>query len=139
MNVKIINYTTQNNNFRLKYAKSGDAGLDLVAVSIEETNKYIEYDTGVAVEIPNGCVGLAFPRSSISKYDLLQCNSVGVIDSGYRGTIRFRFKRLGPDIYQIGDKIGQLVILDIPSISLNIVTMLSDSERGTGGFGSSGQ
>lgn len=74
------------------YAKPGDAGLDMTAISINITDNYIEYDTGIAVEIPEGYVGLLFPRSSISKYDLSLANSVGVIDSGYRNSIKFRFK-----------------------------------------------
>lgn len=76
-----------------KYAKVGDAGLDLTAVSVryDEEDDYIEYDSGVSVEIPEGYVGLVFPRSSISNYDLRLTNSVGVIDSGYRNTIKGRF------------------------------------------------
>lgn len=64
------------------YAKEGDAGMDLVATSVDHSNEhYIEYGTGLAVEIPEGYVGLIFPRSSNSKKDLQLCNSVGVIDS----------------------------------------------------------
>ena len=77
-----------------KYAHSTDAGMDLVAVSMNETDKYIEYDTGIAIEIPKGYVGLVFPRSSVSKLDLVQANSVGVIDSSYRNSIKVRFKKL---------------------------------------------
>ena len=77
-----------------KYAKHGDAGMDLVAVSVEidEKDDTISYDTGIAVEIPDGYVGLVFPRSSICKKDLILSNSVGVIDSGYRGSIKAKFK-----------------------------------------------
>lgn len=62
------------------YSKPGDAGMDVTAVSVRETEDFIEYDTGLAIEIPKGYVGLLFPRSSNSKYDLQLCNSVGVID-----------------------------------------------------------
>ena len=74
------------------YSKSGDAGMDLTAVTLQVTDegRYI-YDTGLAFEIPEGYVGLIFPRSSISKKDLLLTNSVGVIDSGYRGTVKVVF------------------------------------------------
>lgn len=75
------------------YAKPGDAGMDLVATS-KVFDKYgnVEYGTGLAMEIPEGYVGLLFPRSSISKQDLSLANAVGVIDSGYRGEIKFKFK-----------------------------------------------
>jgi dUTP pyrophosphatase len=77
------------------YAKVGDAGMDLVATSVDYSNEYyIEYGTGLAVEIPEGYVGLIFPRSSNSKKDLQLCNSVGVIDSGYRGEIKLRYRRI---------------------------------------------
>jgi dUTP pyrophosphatase len=125
------------------YSKEDDAGLDFVTTGITmTTSKYVEYGTGVHIEIPEGHVGLVFPRSSISKYDLLLTNSVGVIDSNYRGEIRFRFKKLSnganETVYNIGDKIGQLIIVPIPKVELNVVDELSDTERGSRGFGSSG-
>ena len=124
------------------YAKSGDAGLDLYAVSITTNLHKITYGTGIAIEIPEGYVGLIFPRSSISKYDLALTNSVGVIDSGYRGEIKFVFNKLDAvdhhEIYKVGDKIGQLVIMPYPQIELNEVDELSISDRGENGFGSTG-
>jgi dUTP pyrophosphatase len=124
------------------YAKEGDAGLDLTATEqISNTTSQASYGTGIAVEIPKGYVGLIFPRSSIRKYELELSNSVGVIDSGYRGEIQFTFNKTnGLDSlrYKVGDKIGQLIILPYPSVELELVSELSDSERGTGGFGSSG-
>ena len=129
-----------------RYAKTGDAGLDMVAVSdakpkfeADSSILYQEYETGLALEIPEGYVGYIFPRSSISNKELILANCVGVIDSGYRGEIRFRFKVTGanqPSIYKKGDKIGQLIIMPIPGIELIEVDELSDSERGEGGFGS---
>lgn len=138
------------------FSKPGDAGQDMTATSIEITENYIEYDTSISMEIPTGYVGLLFPRSSISKYDLILANSVAVIDSGYRGSIKFRFKRSNynkhyPDdknyeysvnkanIYNIGDKIGQIMILPYPQIEFTEVSELSDTERGNNGFGSSGK
>ena len=124
-----------------RYAHSTDAGMDIVAVSMNETDKYIEYDTGIALEIPKGYVGLVFPRSSVSKLDLVQANSVGVIDSSYRNSIKVRFKKLKDDgvcVYVPGERIAQLIILPYPMIGFNEVEKLSDSDRGLGGFGSTG-
>jgi len=120
------------------YAKHGDAGMDLTAVSVRSADEFIEYDTGLAVEIPEGFVGLLFPRSSVSKYGLILANSIGVIDSGYRGAIKLRFKQTmnGLPVYEYGDKVGQLVIMPYPLIQLKEVDELSDTERGNGGFGS---
>ena len=116
-----------------KYAHSTDAGMDLVAVSMNDTDEYIEYDTGIALEIPKGYVGLVFPRSSVSKLDLVQANSVGVIDSSYRNSIKVRFKKLKDDgvcRYVPGERIAQLIILPYPMIGFNEVEKLSDSDRG---------
>lgn len=76
------------------YAHPTDAGMDMVAISKTETEDYIEFDTGIAIELPEGYMGLLFPRSSNSKKDLLLCNSVGVVDVGYSNSIRFRFKKI---------------------------------------------
>ena len=126
-----------------KYSKPGDAGLDLTAVSIvSDTTFQVIYDTGLAIEIPEEHVGLIFPRSSICNYELELSNSVGVVDSGYRGTIRFVFNKTnGIDSlkYKVGDRIGQLLILPYPEIELVEVNELNDSERGHKGFGSTGK
>lgn len=122
-------------------ANNTDAGLDLTATKVlKETNAKIAYGTGIAVEIPKGHVGLIYPRSSIRKYGLSLTNSVGVIDAGYRGEISFTFNKIGNGslVYKVGDRIGQLVITEIPKVVVEEVFELSDSERGTGGFGSSG-
>ena len=75
------------------YAKPGDAGMDLVATSrIFDKYGNVEYGTGLAMEIPEGYVGLIFARSSVCKKDLALSNCVGIIDSGYRGEIKFKFK-----------------------------------------------
>lgn len=126
-----------------QYAKPGDAGLDLVAISDpKHVDGYLEYKTGLALEIPEGYVGLLFPRSSISKKDLAFCNSVGVIDSGYRGEICFRMRITGVRfpirVYEKGDRVGQIVIMPYPTIELVETEELSDSERGAGGYGSTG-
>ena len=122
------------------YAKEGDAGMDVVATGMNITNDYIEYTTGLAFEVPKGYVMLIFPRSSNSKKDLLLANSVGVLDSGYRGELKLRYKRLtGSNWYVIGDKVGQIMILPYPKIEFNEVSELSSTDRGEGGFGSTGK
>ena len=122
-------------------AHASDAGYDLYAAS----KKYddvgnVVYGTGVAVEIPRGYVGLVFPRSSIARTSLTLSNSVGVIDSGYRGEImaKFRISKIGTE-YQRGERIAQLIIMPYPEIEFVEVEELSDSDRGTGGYGSSGK
>lgn len=126
-----------------KYAKEGDAGLDLVAItkSVDDFGNIV-YGFGLALEIPLGYVGLLFPRSSINKYTLELTNSVGVIDCGYRGEIMVKFKQTYSSLpqveYEIGDKVVQLIIMPHPSIEFEVVERLSSSERGSGGYGSSG-
>ena len=148
------------------YAKPGDAGMDLVATSrIFDKYGNVEYGTGLAIEIPEGYVGLIFARSSIFKQDLSLANAVGVIDSGYRGEIKFKFKPTlsymdfgttsdsfdfvgipgdiqkdckDTSIYTVGDRIGQIIILPYPKISFKEVDELSATDRGEGGFGHTG-
>lgn len=134
-----------------KYAHSTDAGLDLTAISKENKNGVYIYGTGLAIEIPEGYVGLIFPRSSNYKQDLWLTNCVGVIDSGYRGEIKFMFKDVLTNkiifpgefdehkTWEIGDRVGQLIIIPYPSINLVEVDDLSDSDRGKDGFGSTGE
>jgi len=122
------------------YSKPGDAGMDLVITSIINENKEdISYGFGISLEIPEGYVGLVFPRSSIRKYDLFLTNSVGVIDSGYRGELQATFKKTGPHIYEVGDRGAQIIILPYPQIQFEEVGELSNTERGEGGFGSTGK
>ncbi len=131
-----------------KYAKSGDAGLDLVAVSCnvledsmtgEETKVVV--DSGIAVEIPEGYVGLIFPRSSIKSTGVRLTNCVGVIDSGYRGSIKAYFDIIDSSLvyYEKGDKFAQLLILPYPSIEFEETQELTETERGASGYGSSGR
>ena len=124
-----------------KYALEGDACADLYAVSVDcdEYNNII-YDTGISLEIPAGFVGLLFPRSSISKTSMILANSVGVIDSGYRGTIKLKFKSVGEslEIYKKQDRVGQIMIVPRPNIEFQESNELSLTSRGAGGFGSTG-
>ena len=156
------------------YAKKGDAGMDLTAVEkYYDVHGCVVYKTGIAVEIPEGYVGLVFPRSSVSKVDLTLTNSVGVIDSNYRGEIIMKFKPTlvfvpseeglishedetfeyvdGVEIpwddripisaidYEVGERIAQLIIMPYPQIEFEEVDELTKTERGDGGFGSSGK
>ena len=154
-----------------KYATDGSAGIDLTAMSrFYDKNGNVVYGTGIAVEIPEGYVGLLFPRSSITKKDIFVKNSVGVIDSDYRGEIMLKCApslgfadycgdngaRYGittdqdyfdsvtylddnsNNHYEIGDKCCQLVIIPIPKVVIHLVDELSETERGTGGYGHTG-
>ena len=125
------------------YAQDGDAGMDLTATSLRKDKTFIEYGTGIAVEIPSGHVGLLFPRSSITKSapGVSLKNSVGVIDSNYRGEILVRFElpysdRVKGTLPDVGKKIAQLIIIPYPTVYFEEVQELSDSNRGDGGFGS---
>ena len=141
------------------YAKQGDAGLDLTATS-KEYDSYgnTVYGTGLAFEIPEGYFGLLVPRSSNSKTDLRLTNSSGILDSSYRGEVMFKYRNdnyvkmdegmqahlvIGGiefvNEYEVGDRIGQLIILPYPKIELIEVEELSKTERGEGGYGSSGR
>ena len=125
------------------YAKSGDAGMDLIATSIINEEVFqITYGTGIALEIPEGFVGLVFPRSSVRKTDLSLTNSVGVIDSGYRGELQATFRKhkgVASSKYEVGDRICQIMIIPHPTIEFEEVEELNNTERGEGGFGSTGK
>lgn len=137
-----------------KKAHPTDAGFDLVAVSKEYDNENnVVYGTGLAFEIPVGHVGLLFPRSSNAKKDLILSNSVGVLDSCYRGEVTFKFKSIPKPFnsmpgefltyqynkeYEIGDRIGQLIIMPIPDVDFIEADELSETDRGNGGYGSTG-
>ena len=128
------------------YAKEGDAGLDLTAVSFEYDEKldaYV-YHTGLAMEIPKGYVGLVYPRSSNRKTDSYLTNHVGVIDSGYRGEVLATFKNrdnsrnaINPP-YVSGERIAQMIVMPYPMINPIEAEELSETERGTDGHGSTG-
>lgn len=155
------------------YAHSTDCGLDLTAVS-KTFDEYgnVVYGFGLAFEIPEGYAGFIFPRSSNHKSGLLLTNSVGVIDSSYRGEVTAKFatrsvismpRRLWHRLkfiftcelrgyntctwhnfnedanYNIGDRVAQMVIMPYPKVEFVEVDELSDTERGTGGYGSTGK
>jgi len=121
------------------YAKAGDAGMDLTAVEMEREWNIVTYKTGLAIEIPEGHVGLLFPRSSVYKTSMVLSNCVGVIDSGYRGEIMLKFRSTESNkAYEVGDRVGQLIILPYPQVEFEEVDDLSSTERGSGGYGSTG-
>lgn len=133
-----------------QYAKKGDAGMDLTATSkFYDEYGNICYGTGLAFEIPQGYVGLVFPRSSTSHKQMVLANCVAVIDSGYRGEVVMKFKpslaldsgqcvtdRLIYSVYGIGERMAQMVIMPYPQIEFVEVEELSQTERGDRGYGS---
>ncbi|MEX2016942.1 MAG: dUTP diphosphatase [Candidatus Pacearchaeota archaeon] len=123
------------------YAHPGeDAGMDVFAVGKEIKEKYIEYKTGLAFEVPKGYACFIFPRSSVTNKDLMLKNSVGVLDSGYRGELILRFQKFaGQEIYEAGDRIGQIIILPYPFVKIEETNELEESNRGSGGFGHTGK
>ncbi len=126
-----------------KYSKLGDAGMDLTITSIiENTSFSVTYGFGIALEIPKNYVGLIFPRSSVRNQELILSNCVGVIDSGYRGELQATFKKtngLDSVKYNIGDRGAQIMIIPYPQVKMIESEELSGSERGEGGFGSTGK
>lgn len=125
-------------------AHDSDAGFDLFCNGFNyppsvDSLLFVEATTGIALQIPQGYVGLVFPRSSISNTRHMMRNCVGVIDSGYRGEIKLRFSIDDSSTkYKTGDKVGQIVFLRLPKINLVESSHLSSSERSSGGFGSTG-
>ena len=128
-------------------ATAGAAGFDMTAIYFEElennpnTRPKVcwKYHTGIALELPPGWTALAFPRSSIVKKNAFLGNSVGVIDSDYRGEITFVFRTAyGEPPYKKDERIGQLVIVPIPDVVLEEAVELSETARGSGGYGSTG-
>ena len=121
-------------------AHATDAGMDVTAISMEMTEDYVEYDTGLQFQLPEGYAMLIFPRSSNSKKDLLLCNSVGILDAGYTGNLKLRFKLTTEGytekIYNPGDKVGQIMIIPYSEINFIETEVFNETERGDGGFGS---
>ena len=124
-------------------ATASDAGLDLystrITQEVDNSGKLVlVYHTDLAVEIPEGYVGMLFMKSGVAKRSLSLCNCVGIIDSGYRGEIMGKFKVTTdaiPTVYQPGEAFGQLVIVPVWIMKPVMVEELSETERGTMGFG----
>lgn len=148
------------------YAKEGDAGMDLTAVSVRISDRFIEYGTGLIIEIPEGYVGKLYARSSVSNTDLTLANCVGIVEHTYRGEIKLRFSinnkvyniesfanndnnagqfrddQIEPIMYEVGDRIGQIIIERLEKWEFNQIKEneeLTATNRGEQGFGSSGR
>jgi dUTP pyrophosphatase len=123
---------------------TGDAGLDLCSAVdvVVEPGERVMIPTGVAVAIPDGHAGLVLPRSGLaSKQGLTMANSPGLIDAGYRGEVMCAAVNLDrEDAVKIlvGDRIAQLVIVELPNVEPTWVQELPETSRGEGGFGSTG-
>lgn len=123
-------------------AHADDAGYDLTAAAVHHAaNGDLVVDFGIALEIPEGYVGLIFPRSSIAKTRHQMRNHVGVIDPGYRGSVLAKFGSLLHDspLYGVGERCAQLLIVPCCTVDWQEASSLPDTARGAGGFGSSGQ
>lgn len=126
-----------------KYAYDTDACFDLFCAESKKSDLFVEYNTGINILIPEDYVGLLFPRSSVTNKTLILKNSVGVIDHGYLGDIKLRYY-ITPmfddnvNTYDIGDRVGQMLIIPRPKIKLIQVESFEDTQRGTNGYGSTG-
>ncbi|MBU5315907.1 dUTP diphosphatase [Clostridium bornimense] len=126
------------------YAHPGDAGLDLFSVeevTIEPGKRQL-VATGISIELPKNTEAQVRPRSGLAlKYGVTVLNSPGTIDEGYRGEIKVILINHGEEAFKInrGDKIAQMVIMPVLTVGIEEVEILNDSERGEGGFGSTGR
>ncbi len=128
------------------YGSAGAAGADLYACLDEAVTIFpgetAWIPTGIALEVPEGCAGLVYARSSLgAKRGLAPANKVGVIDSDYRGEIRVVLLNHGkePQTILSGERVAQFIITPVLTPAYEEVLELSDTSRGTGGFGSTGK
>jgi dUTP pyrophosphatase len=136
-----INYKLAHPDAKKPYqATEGAVCVDLHAVAMIETDLYVEYDTGVIVDLPEDVACFLYARSSVSNKGLILANGVGVIDSDYRGTIKARFYKMSLDStpYEVGDRVCQLEFRHKPFVQLTQVADPAPTDRNTGGFGSTG-
>ena len=125
-------------------AHDHDAGWDLRAgePAVIGPGERASVGTGIAVAIPEGCAGLVLPRSGLAaRHGITLTNAPGLIDAGYRGEVRvllLNTDRAEPFEIAAGDRIAQLVIVDVPEVGFSEAESLTETARGTGGFGSSG-
>ena len=126
------------------YAYAGDAGLDLRSaedVTLEPGERRL-VSTGLAVAIPDGYAGFVMPRSGLAlREGLSMANTPGLIDAHYRGELKICAINLDPSRpirIERGERVAQLVIIKVPRVELVEVASLDETDRGTGGFGSSG-
>jgi len=123
-------------------ATSGSAGFDLCTVEdfVIPSMSRVKVRTGLAIEIPSGYEGQVRPRSGLAaRQGITVLNSPGTVDSDYRGEVQVILINFGPEAsFKSGDRIAQMVIGSVPSLSFEEVSDISDTERGEGGFGSTG-
>ena len=127
----------------LRYARGDDAGLDLYAAreATLEVGERVLVETGIAVAIPPGWAGFVLPRSGLAlHHGVTVLNAPGLVDAGYRGEIKVLLINHGGEraILKRGDRIAQLVVQPVGRVELIEVEALPPSDRGTGGFGSTG-
>lgn len=126
------------------YAHPGDAGADIVAAEdvVLGPGQRATVPTGLSIALPNGYVGFVVPRSGLAmKHGLTIVNSPGTVDAGYRGEIRVTLLNTDatePYTITAGDRIAQLIVMELPRVRFVAVERLPGSERGEGGFGSTG-
>jgi len=126
------------------YAHDDDAGADLATMTdlVIEPGERVVASTGIAVAIPEGYAGFVHPRSGLAaRHGLTMVNSPGVIDAGYRGEIKVCLINTDPRTpihLKRGDKVAQMVIQAVAHAQFAEVESLPGSERGSGGYGSSG-
>lgn len=145
LNVQLLNGSVINKD--LKYATPGSAGIDLRAAFEEDSllvrpGERVLIPAGIAVEIPQGMAGFIYSRSGLgAKRGLTVAQGVGVVDSDYRGEVCVWLLNTSPlaRVVVRGDRIAQLVLMPVVQAKIAYVDELSDTERGTGGFGSTGQ
>jgi dUTP pyrophosphatase len=125
-------------------ANPGDAGYDLYAVeaTVLEPGERAMVPTGIAIELPAGHAGLVLPRSGLAaKHGISVVNSPGLIDEGYRGEVRVLLLNTDPrEAFAVepGDRIAQLVLVEVATPEVAEIEALSETARSSGGFGSSG-
>lgn len=128
------------------YAHEGDAGCDLIAAEdavLEPRGGRALVGTGIAIAVPEGHGAFVLPRSGLStKHGVTCINAPGLIDAGYRGEVRVSLINHDPaESYhvKVGDRIAQLVVLPVPTLTFRVVEELSAATRGADGFGSTGR
>ena len=143
MEVKIVN---KSNHQLPSYATAGSAGMDLkantdVPVSLKPMERWL-FPTGIYIQLPDGYEAQIRPRSGLAaKYGITVTNCVGTIDSDYTGEIKVSLINLSTDTVVIypGDRIAQMVVAKYEKVTWEEVSSLDETERGDGGFGSTGR
>ena len=146
MKIKIAKFNKTSDCIIPKYATADSAGMDLTSSSSEtiviKAGKYSLIPTNLIIEIPRGYEGQVRPRSGLAlKHGITVLNSPGTVDADYRGEVKVLLINHGAKDFEInyGDRIAQLVISKHENVTLEFDDNISDTERGTGGYGSTGK